>query len=196
MPLIAIFALAIGYFASQALAPIEIKLSSGTWLNQTKDLPNFELISHNQKPINNTTLKNQWTLLFFGYTHCPDVCPDSLNMLNSMVEQLEKTESKHLKVIFVSVDPERDTLERLKQYVTYFNPNFIGATAEIPKILTLSKALGIVHYINKSESSYNVSHSGTMTLLNPQAQFNAVFSAPQNPAKLAQDLTQIISKHQ
>ena len=117
---------------------------SATVLRDAKPLPKFVLEDHFGNGFTNKNLKNQWSLVFFGYTHCPDICPTTLSLLNQ-VDQVLKKESDIDKprIIFISVDPERDTIEQLTDYVTYFNPEFIGVTGSMENLQVLTKSLGI-----------------------------------------------------
>ena len=106
--------------------------------------------------------------------------------------------SDNLQVYFVSVDPHRDRPEVLAEYVGYFDPRFNGATAAIEQLTPLTRSLGIAHAIrNKTEGSdhYDVDHSSAFVLVNPQAQYAGLFSAPQDADALARDLTRIIERY-
>ena len=137
--------------------------------------------------------------MFFGYTHCPDICPISLQALADMMRAIEdKHVREAIQVYFVSVDPERDTAERMSSYVTYFDPGFIGVTAPLKQLRVLTRALGIAHEIrNRSEGSqtYDVDHSGAVVLVSPAAKFAGLFGAPQDPQKLARDMTRIVERY-
>ncbi len=191
LPLIAILALAGGFFISEALTPKTLNIQSATWFKKPMTLPKFELTDHNNQILDKERLLNKWSILFFGFINCPDVCPDSLNMLKTMMEHLEPDERKDIQVIFISVDPERDTAEKLKQYVAFFNKDFIGAFTDLDKLQPLTKKLGIMHYISKTQTTYNVAHSGNMLLINPNGDYNAVFSPPHDPVQMALDLQAI-----
>jgi protein SCO1/2 len=199
-PLIIITSLAIVLgFASALflLKPKPVQLQAVTWLGeQAKPLPVFELIDHNNKPFNNETIKGKWQLMFFGYTNCPDICPDTLTMLVNMVDQIKDEKVlEQLQITFISVDPERDSMEKMKAYVTYFNKDFMSARAEIDSVNTLTDATGILHYIVKSkdEDVYEVAHSGSLILVDPQSRFTGVFSSPHDSSKIAHDLTALIN---
>lgn len=191
LPIIALTALIAGYFASQYIAPKKLFLQSGTLIKTPMALPKVNLIDHNNDAFSNERFANKWTLMFFGFTNCPDVCPDSLNMLKTMYERLSEEDKKDIQIIFVSVDPDRDTTDKMKSYVTFFNPSFLGVTGKIENITALTKKLGIIHYIQGPKDSYDVAHSGSMTLINPQGEFEAVFSAPHDPEIMATDLINI-----
>jgi protein SCO1/2 len=174
-----------------------VELEAGLWFgDQSRALPEFELIDHNRNTLNRDSLKGKWGLMFFGYTHCPDICPITLQTMSDMVKAIEDPDvAKELSIYFVSVDPERDTPEILASYVTYFNPDFTGATAPIEKLTPLTRSIGIAHQIrNKTDDKpeYDVDHSSAIVLINPQAEFAGLFSAPQDALVMARDVTRII----
>ena len=143
-----------------------------------------------------TTLSGKWNLMFFGYTHCPDICPASLQTMSDMVNAIEDPDVVNaVRIYFISVDPARDNSETLASYVTYFNPGFIGATAAMEKLTPLTRSLGIAHDVrNKTgdSSTYDVDHSSAIVLINPQAEFAGLFSAPHNSLAMARDLIRIV----
>ncbi len=179
------------------LKPEPVKLQAITWLGeQAKPLPEFELTDHNNEPFTNETIKGKWQLLFFGYTNCPDICPNTLSILTNMITQVKDEKIlDQLQLTFISVDPDRDDLEILKSYVTYFNERFMSARADIDNVNKLTDAVGILHYIVKSTDGdvYEVAHSGSLILVNPQGQFTGVFSSPHDSIKIAHDLTALIN---
>jgi protein SCO1/2 len=172
-------------------------LQAATWFgDQARALPAFELTDHHGQAFNPTSMKGKWHLLFFGYTHCPDICPDTLQILSNTVKQIDDPEVlENLQITFVSVDPDRDSLELTRQYVTYFNPLFVSARGPIEKVNVLTEALGVLHYIDKSKDpvNYLVAHSGVLTLIDPEGRYSAVFSSPHDSAGIAHDLTAIIT---
>lgn len=199
-PLISILivvAIALGFSASLVwFQPEPIQLRAATWLGeQARPLPKFELTDHFNKPFTNDSIKGKWHLLFFGYTNCPDICPESLQMLaNTMSLIKDDGVKKNLQVTFISVDPERDTLQKMKTYVSYFNPEFLSATADIDSVNTVTDALGILHYINKtSDGKIEVAHSGALTLIDPEGRFAGVFSTPHDSTNIAHDLSLLIN---
>jgi protein SCO1/2 len=177
-----------------------IELESGLWFGeQARALPEFELIDHRQQLLTRADLKGRWSLMFFGYTHCPDICPVALQTLADMVGLIDDPDvSGALQVYFVSVDPERDRPDVLAEYVHYFNPGFNAATAAPDKLTPLTRSLGIAHmFRNKTEGSdsYDVDHSSSIVLVNPQAEYAGLFSAPQDAGAMARDLTRIIERY-
>lgn len=193
-----VLAIGLGLGASlQVFKPEPVVLQAATWFgDQAAPLPAFELTDHFGKPFNQDTVKGKWQLMFFGYTNCPDICPDSLQMLSNMMKLITDEKVKqNLQITFVSIDPERDDLAKMKSYVTYFNPDFVSARGSIEEVNKLTDALGIMHYITKSSdgSRYEVAHSGALTLIDPQGRFIGIFNTPHDSAKIAHDLTAIIN---
>ena len=125
----------------------------------------FTLTDVNNNPITEKSFQGPATVLFFGFTHCPDVCPMTLNKLNIISEQLKKDQNK-LKIFFISIDPERDTPEIVKDYLSSFGDQFIGITGESEKIFTLSKSWGIIkEKIFTEDGNYTLNHSSPIILL-------------------------------
>ncbi len=125
----------------------------------------FSLTDINNNPITEKSFEGPLTAIFFGFTHCPDVCPMTLNKLDIIVNRLEK-ENKNLKVIFISIDPDRDTPKVMRDYINSFNSNFIGITGEPEKIFLLSRSWGIIsEKIFSENGKYSVNHSSPVILL-------------------------------
>jgi len=171
------------------------QLSQGTLLPSAKPVTDFQLTDHRGQPFTLENLRNNWTFAFFGYTHCPDVCPTSMTMLAQVQRKLEQQDGldKLPQVVFVSVDPERDTTALLSEFVPYFHPGFIGASGDAQNTLNLTRQLGILY--GKAESSaednYLVDHSAAIILLDPDGAFRAVFGVPHDPGLIADDFLAI-----
>jgi protein SCO1/2 len=196
--IVALLALIGGFSISWVISSNKpIELEAGLWFGElARALPDFELVDHTGQALNRTSLTGNWSLMFFGYTHCPDICPASLQTMSDMINAIEDPDvAAALRVYFVSVDPERDNSEVLASYVTYFNPDFTGATAITEKLNLLTRSLGIAHEIrNKVEGnpSYDVDHSSAIVLINPKAEFAGLFGAPHDALAMARDLTRIV----
>ncbi len=196
--IVALLALIGGFSISWVISSNKpIELEAGLWFGeQARALPEFELVDHNGQVLNRTSLTGKWSLMFFGYTHCPDICPASLQTMSDMVQAIEDPDvAAALRVYFISVDPDRDNAEVLASYVTYFNPDFTGATAIMEKLDPLTRSLGIAHDIrNKVEGNpgYDVDHSSAIVLINPNAEFAGLFGAPHDALAMARDLTRIV----
>lgn len=167
-------------------------LQRGTALTgQEKPLVPFELINGDGKTITQNDFKGRWSFLFFGYTHCPDVCPISLQVLNETLQQLQpEVDAGAVRGVFVSVDPERDTPEKLKTYVNYFHPAIVGATGTDEQLKTLTRSLGIIYAKVENEEHperYLVDHSAAILVINPKAEFAAVMTPPHDSSIMAAD---------
>ena len=152
-----------------------------------REIDSFSLVDHTGAIFDNASLVGYWSFIFFGYTHCPDVCPTTLSVLNSVAHQLADA-GNNIRYIFVSIDPERDTPEKMAGYVKYFNKNFVGVTGTPGGIQQLTSALGIMHMkAGTTDSGYLVDHSASVLLFDPDGRYHAVFSAPLSAATLSSD---------
>jgi len=171
------------------------QLSQGTLLPSSRPVTDFQLTDHRGQPFTLENLRDNWTFAFFGYTHCPDVCPTSMAMLAQVQRNLEQQEALQQmpQVVFVSVDPERDTAELLSQFVPYFHPDFIGASGDQQNTLSLTRQLGILYGKAEADSAENylVDHSAAIVLLDPDAALRAVFNVPHDPKLIANDFLAI-----
>ena len=167
---------------------------SATVLRVPMQIPPFALTDHRGERFDESRLADRWTFLFFGYTYCPDVCPVTLASLRDaralMAEQAGEGDLSDLQFVFVSVDPERDTLDRLAQYVPYFHPEFIGATGEPEDLEPLTGALGVYHERTRGEAGereegYLLDHTVSVMLIDPDAKLHAIFAEPHEPAEVA-----------
>ena len=199
--IIALIALVLGFGGSwyiQNSKPVKLEVSR--WFGeQAKALPDFELRDQDNQPFGKTQMKGKWNMMYFGYTHCPDICPVSVQAMAEMMEAIDDKDVRDaIQFTFVSVDPDRDTPELLKNYVEYFNPSFKGATAPLPELKKLTASIGIAHQLEKTsndQESYLVSHSGAIILVNPEAQFSGIFGAPHDALAMARDITKIVEHY-
>ncbi len=156
--------------------------SNQTLLPSPKAISTFNLTDDNSKPFTNDSLKGHWTLMTFGFSHCTDVCPLTLTELNKMYNQLKSQyPSDQLpQVVFVSVDPERDHTNVLHNYVTNFNPNFIGATGLKDDLNTFVKDLGVFYSKKPSNdpNTYGMDHSSQIYLFNPDGNWIGILTFP------------------
>ncbi len=169
---------------------------SATVLRDAKPLPKFVLEDHFGNGFTNKNLKNQWSFVFFGYTHCPDICPTTLALLNQVEQVLKKETDIDLpKTIFISVDPERDTVSQLAEYVPYFNPEFTGVTGSLENLQVLTKSLGIAFGKDSDTESkeYEVFHSSRIMLIDPEGRLKALFASPHDVNQIASDYIKIIA---
>lgn len=149
-------------------------------LEKPRPLPAFRLERENSS-LDQSALKGKWTFMFFGYTHCPDVCPTTLAELNGAYGLLAGDPGvlDDTQFVFVSVDPERDTPQSLAAYAGYFNEAFIGATGTPAELADLTRQLDIMYSRGEAaESGYVVNHSSAVLLIDPQVRYYARFKAP------------------
>lgn len=154
-------------------------------LEAPRNIGEFDLIDHHGNPFNPGRLEGQWTLVFFGFTHCPDICPTTMTFLNTFLESLEGTEAQDPQVVMVSVDPARDTVQQLADYMPYFNPDFIGVTGEFLDIHRFATKLNTpFRKVMDEDGSYQVDHSSNIVLINPRGDYHGFFRAPLDLAKM------------
>jgi protein SCO1/2 len=164
---------------------------------EPKPLAEFALIDQRKQPFNLERLKGKWTFVFFGYTYCPDICPTAMATLKTVFEHLQPKPEvmSETQVVFVSVDPPRDTPEQLSDYLKYFNEEFIGATGTADEIEEFARQMG-AGYLQQpatTEGGYQISHTGTFFLIDPQARFYARFSQPHIPKTIVSQYLKIRS---
>ena len=162
-----------------------------TVLRAPLPLPDFALADHRGQLFDAARFGGHWSFVFFGYTFCPDVCPLTLTTFRTVSERLDDV--PELQYLFVSVDPERDTTERLAEYVPYFHPDFIGATGPPEEIASLTGAIGVYHQKAKGSTGpdYLMDHSISVMLIDPERRLAAIFSKPDDPDAIAEAFRKI-----
>lgn len=191
-------ALAVGTFASYLTfnsPPTPRPQTIALLLHTPKLLPDFSLTDTAGAPFTRSQLMGHWSLLYFGYTHCPDACPTTLAALDKMTRLFGKVPAaKRPHVYFVSVDPKRDDLPLLKSYVYYFNPGFTGATGALDSLRALTTPLGADFSYDKpdKQGNYGVIHSTAVVLVDPEAEETALYTPPLDPKSMASDYVNII----
>ena len=177
-----------------------IILTSGTLLSPPRSINPFQLKDDHNKPFTQANLLRHWNLVFFGFTNCPELCPTTLSTLNQAYKNLQTNHLPVLpQIIFISVDPKRDTPERINRYLSSFNPAFIGATGKKKQIDELVRDFNIV-YVEIAQkgnqaNEYTIDHSGAILLIDPAGQLYAVFSTPHDAANIAKDFTMIVDNY-
>lgn len=189
---VAVAALGAGFLVARG-QPAVAPETDAIVLDAPRDPGPFQLVDHHGAPFDRARLQDGWTLWFFGFTHCPDVCPMTLATLNQVDRKLAEAGAARPRVVMLSVDPARDTPEKLATYVPFFNPAFVGLTGSAGEIHQLTERLGIiVRYVPLKGDDYTVDHSASLLLTGPDGLVRAVFTAPHEPARLAQDLAVLI----
>jgi len=160
-----------------------------TVLRKPKNLQGFSLKDQEGKAFDLSRLRGKWSLLFFGYTNCPDICPTTLAILNQLHSRLGKKPKllDDVQFVFISVDPGRDKILKLKEYVAYFNKDFIGVTGDEPQLLKLAKQMGAYYEVlNKGgKNNYVVNHTAAVFITNKEGQYVGVMSPPHDAAAMA-----------
>jgi len=190
----ALLAMAAGfYLASELTAPDGAGVQlQGTVLRPARQLTVPELTKHDGSQFSKEDLEGQWTLVFFGYTHCPDICPMTMNVL---AEAKQQAGGDFPQVLFVTVDPQRDQQELLGDYVTYFDPDFVGVTGSDDMLKALALQASVVYMkapgASGQENDYLVDHSSSIMMINPQGELAAFLSAPHTPSSVIDSVSKI-----
>ena len=158
----------------------------------------FELIDHHSGVFDNAALEQRWSFLFFGYTYCPDVCPTTLSVLNSIAQRLQDVDDD-IRFVMVTVDPARDTPERLAEFVTYFNGDFLGVTGTDQGLEQLTRQLGILYervQQGPGSESYLMDHTAAVFLFDPDGRYHAVFTPPLSVEAIVGDFRKMLQDYQ
>ena len=197
VPVLAVVAIAAaaGFLAGRWWPAESPTLQASTALfGQERALPEFALTDHAGGTYARRHLTDDWTLLFFGYTHCPDICPITLTTMSASVNAIAALGGEAPRVVFVSVDPERDAPRSLRAYVNTFGDDFLGVTGPHEELRKLTRALGVVNARDGDDPEYLVEHSASLFLVNPKGELQAVFGPPHEPDAIARDIV-AIRKH-
>ena len=187
---VAVIAILTGAWLSlEGLKPIPLP-QTATLLPTPLGLADFSLLDQNSEPFSRGDFGGHWNLVFFGFTHCPDICPVTLQLLaNARKQMLDSGQQVLPRIVLVSVDPERDTPDKIGEYVNYFGDGVIGVTGDLAEIRKLTDGLGVFfEKSNVDDGDYSVNHSAVVIVVDPQSKFNALFSAPHDAASFAHDL--------
>lgn len=191
---VAVVAIATGtWFSFQVAKPPPTPVAA-TLLPAGNELPDFSLLDHSGARVDRTVFTGGWDVLFFGFTHCPDICPLTLQRLADAKKQLAAAGFEPLpRIVLVSVDPERDTPDQLRQYIDYFGEGNLGLTGDLDEIRKLTTGLGIWFEKSGDGENYTVDHSSAVLVIDPHGQFRAVFSSPDSVDSLVHDLPIVMS---
>jgi len=155
-----------------------------------RSVQEFELLGVDGQSVTQELFDNQWSLVFFGFTHCPDVCPITLETMKTVVSDLEAQDITPPQVVFVSIDPARDTPDIMKNYVSYFDERFVGITGDVNDVHEFTSSLGIVASFTANEDdpeNYGVDHTASLLLIDPQGRVRAKVSPPHETANIVAD---------
>ena len=169
-------------------------------LDTPRKFSGFELIDQNAQPFSIKNLQDRWTLLFFGFTHCPDICPTTMATAATFYSSLSAIDQNKVQIALISLDPDRDTPEKLSQYVAYFNKDFIGASGSKYVLMSLGVQLNVPYSrVTLDDENYTIDHSGNIVIINPYGHYHGFFRPPFDPEKMRVSLNSIMlafEKHQ
>lgn len=156
--------------------------------DQPRIIDDFQLTQHHNQPFSLDHLRGQWSMVFPGFTYCPDICPTTLSILAQAYQGLQENSTQGLpQIIMLSVDPNRDTVEKLNQYVPYFDNNFLGLTGELSDIMKVAMQMNIAFTpvaSNTIDDSYQVDHSGNIVLIDPEGYYRGFIKPPFTSAQI------------
>jgi len=176
---------------SPALTTAKIQ---GAIYPQAKVINDFVLQNQNNEKVTKSSFKNHWSLIFIGYTNCPDVCPATLAVMNEITGIMQGQKIQPPRVVFLSIDPERDTASVLKPYVEYFNKDFTGLTGTLDEVTRLGRQLNVVFRKSAgadgqiTADNYLMDHSSALMLINPDGNLQSVLTAPHTPGVLIESI--------
>jgi protein SCO1 len=176
--------------------PPEVELATGSYLTPSRKLPDFSLIDEQGRLFGNANLRGHWSLLYFGFTNCPDLCPATLTTLAAMQKRLRADPTAVLpQVVFVSLDSGRDTPAQMAKYLPNFDPGFIGLTAaDQPAIEAVARQFAVAAAIRPTAGgNYTIDHTGAIFVLNPDARLTAILTGPFGVDALRSDLLHIMA---
>lgn len=202
LTLAALLAAGLGLWASQRIfgaaapathAPPLPATKAATVLPQPRPVPAFELQQSDGTALTPEELKGHWTVVFLGFTHCPDICPTTLAQLSAAQKQWQSIpQALRPRVLFVSADPERDNPQRVGEYAHAFHPDTLAATAPLQQLEPFARSLSLVFMKVPGRSGaaqdYSIDHSAALVLLDPQARFGGVIQPPLDVQAIASDL--------
>lgn len=199
--LLVVAALGVGWMIEKALNGSDLDnnaelLEAGiVLLQEGRPLPALSMSDQDGQAVAMDSLTGHWSLMFFGYTFCPDICPTTLAQLREIQRKLPPAASQRLQVYFVSVDPHRDTPAQLKNYLSYFDKRFIGLTAPDSVLSQLSTAISVPYLPpDTSKPNYTVQHSGNLAVVGPDGRLRGFIRAPFDTALLLRRLPAVLER--
>lgn len=177
-------------------APAEALLKTGALVSPRREIADFSLLDQQGKPFTRARLRGAWSMLFFGYTSCPDICPATMATLAAFSRGLRSAgDAIHPQIIFVSLDAQRDTPAQLARYVPAFDADFLGVTAaDQPTIAAVARQMGVfVMLTPRKGGSYNVDHSTLILVIDPAGEIAATLTGPFTAAALQGDFRRIVA---
>ena len=178
----------------RVLSPVELRVNGTYVFDQPRIFKDFSLKNHQGQAFSLEQLKGKWSLMFFGFTSCPDVCPATLSMMKDVKAQLNPDIEQQVQFVMVSVDPARDTVEQLGQYMPYFDPEFVGLTGEFLEIKRLANQLNMAFVKVPQGETYTVDHTANIALINPYGHYHGFIKPPLDKSRIKLTLQSIVSR--
>ncbi|VAW47097.1 Cytochrome oxidase biogenesis protein Sco1/SenC/PrrC, thiol-disulfide reductase involved in Cu(I) insertion into CoxII Cu(A) center [hydrothermal vent metagenome] len=173
----------------------EKKFKSLKLFPQGKSFSGFQLTSHLGETWDQESFKGSYSVVFFGFTNCPDICPTTLLDMQKINKKLDHQDLASPRFIFISVDPDRDSPEVLNEYINFFNPDFFALTGDAPNILSVASQLGVAYKVADHQPGdliYAVDHASALFILNPKGERIGLFTAPHDIELITQDLATLM----
>jgi len=188
------------YFANKSDPMVSPELINASYLlDQQVAIADFNLIDQNKQAFTAEQIKGEWTFWFFGFTHCPDICPFTMGTLSAVMQTLKQEHDiDNIRTVFVSVDPLRDTPERMKSYLETFGNEVIGVSSTEPELATFIKNMGIVAKLPKAvnaNDNYDVMHSSSIYLIAPNNAIAALLRTPHSVDDIVYNFQQVHSNY-
>ncbi|MGB0132633.1 SCO family protein [Dokdonella sp.] len=174
--------------------PAPISLQTAVMYPSPLQVGDFSLQRTDGTPLDQTSLRGHWTIAFFGFTHCPDICPSTLATFKQVWAELGKQGfTDRVQFLFVSVDPERDTPEKLANYVEFFSKEFVAATGPDDQLNRLTRALGLIYARDSDPAGgYNVDHSASAVIIDPAGRRAGLFRPPFKADVIVSDIQTLV----
>jgi protein SCO1 len=169
-----------------------VSLQGGLVYPAPRELAEFSLDAAAGAQLGPSDLAGEWTLVFVGFTHCPDICPTTLAQLAAVQQQADNAGEPVPQVLFLSVDPERDSPDRAAEYARFFSPRVLAATADHERLTPFTRNLGMVYMQSPlDDGGYTVDHSASVAVIDPQLRLVAQLRPPLDPATIVADLKRL-----
>ncbi len=190
--IVCIIMLVIGAFVWTMNQPVilndqQLRVNGAIVLNTPRIFSDFDLVDHRGDAFTKARLTDKWSMIFFGFTNCPDVCPTTLATLNDTYSKLKDAEKENLQIVMITLDAERDSVAKLAEYMPYFNADFIGVTGNKHLIRRLTAEINVAYNkVPLEGEDYTVDHSTQIVLVNPKGDYHGFFKAPHSEIMLRQ----------
>jgi len=169
----------------RVMSPIELRANGAIVFEKPRVVEDFSLIDHRGEPFNLARFQGKWSYIFLGFTHCPDICPNTMAKLAEVYKQLDETTRQNTQIILLSVDPARDTQEKLEEYVPFFHEDFIGLTGDFLQVMKISGNVNAAFSkVALEGDDYTIDHTANIAVINPKGHYQGFLKPPFELAKL------------